>query len=242
MCAKGFVEELPPSGDQSNMGDDIEMGNDLDSRLTEHISSLLMNSLADVRPMDDDSDQSSTQDGGSSSTSTGDNRNYGPRRVHRRTIHRQDSPTFDNIMHEFMISITNSGLGGGVGNGGSGPMFFMGNPGDYAWGREGLDTVITQMLNQMENSGPPPLSKEKIQDIPCVEIDDEQVGRKLQCSVCWDDFQKQETVRKLPCTVSDAFCFPFRVGWIDGSSCEMIHQISIFVFVVICSIFTMRTA
>lgn len=82
-------------------------------------------------------------------------------------------------------------------------MFFMGNPGDYAWGREGLDSVITQMLNQMENSGPPPLAKEKIQDIPRIEITDEQVSQKLQCSVCWDDFEKMETVRKLPCTVSN---------------------------------------
>lgn len=81
-------------------------------------------------------------------------------------------------------------------------MFFMGNPGDYAWGREGLDTVITQMLNQMENSGPPPLAKEKIQDIPRIEITDEQVGEKLQCSVCWENFEKMETVRKLPCTVN----------------------------------------
>lgn len=82
-------------------------------------------------------------------------------------------------------------------------MFFMGNPGDYAWGREGLDTVITQMLNQMENSGPPPLAKEKIQDIPRIEITDDQVNQKLQCSVCWDDFERMETVRKLPCTVSN---------------------------------------
>lgn len=203
LCAGGFIEELPPAAEQPNISEDIEMGNDYDTRLTEHISSLLMNSLADVRPMDDDSDQSSTQDGGSGSTSTG-NSSYGPRRTRNRRLltHRQDSPTFDNIMHEFMISITGGGIGGAVGNGANGPMFFMGNPGDYAWGREGLDTVITQMLNQMENSGPPPLSKEKIQDIPRVEIDDEQVDRKLQCSVCWDDFEKQETVRKLPCTVS----------------------------------------
>lgn len=51
-------------------------------------------------------------------------------------------------------------------------MFFMGNPGiyfnlplndsiltnnnilgDYAWGREGLDTIVTQLLNQMDNAG-----------------------------------------------------------------------------------------
>lgn len=88
--------------------------------------------------------------------------------------------------------------------GSNGGLFFMGNPGDYAWGREGLDTVITQMLNQMENSGPPPLAKEKIHEIPRIEISDEQVDQKMQCSVCWDDFQRMETVRKLPCTVNIA--------------------------------------
>lgn len=25
--------------------------------------------------------------------------------------------------------------------------------GDYAWGREGLDTIVTQLLNQMDNAG-----------------------------------------------------------------------------------------
>lgn len=178
---------------------------DYENRLQDHISTLLMSSLAGARPLDEDSDQSSTHDGsgnnagGSSSGYTG---RWGSRRNRRRLT--QELPNFDNIMHEFLISIT----GGGIGTGNSGgvsagtPMFFMGNPGDYAWGREGLDTVITQMLNQMENSGPPPLSKEKIQDIPRIEIDDDQVNKKLQCSVCWEDFQKQETVRKLPCTVS----------------------------------------
>lgn len=123
----------------------------------------------------------------------------GPRPRRIRTRRAQDMPNFENIMQEFLISIS-----GGAGNnaaGGSG-MFFMGNPGDYAWGREGLDTVITQMLNQMENSGPPPLAKEKIHEIPRIEIGDEQVDQKMQCSVCWDDFQRMETVRKLPCTVN----------------------------------------
>lgn len=81
-------------------------------------------------------------------------------------------------------------------------MFFMGNPGDYAWGREGLDSVITQMLNQMENSGPPPLAKEKIKEIPIIEIAEEHVAQNLQCSVCWDNYELGETARKLPCTVS----------------------------------------
>lgn len=81
-------------------------------------------------------------------------------------------------------------------------MFFMGNPADYAWGREGLDTIVTQLLNQMDNTGPPPLEKEKIDELPQVKIEQDQVAAKLQCSVCWEDFQLDEPVKKLPCGVS----------------------------------------
>ena len=92
---------------------------------------------------------------------------------------------------------------------------------DYAWGREGLDTIVTQLLNQMDNagllrlektwkqvitkrfsSGPPPLEQEKIDEIPKCEIVQEQVEAKLQCSVCWEDFQLKEVVRQLPCSVN----------------------------------------
>ena len=51
--------------------------------------------------------------------------------------------------------------------------------------------------------GPPPLEKEKIAEIPKVEVTISQVEKeKLQCSVCWDDFILSEIVRKLPCTVT----------------------------------------
>lgn len=52
----------------------------------------------------------------------------------------------------------------------------MGNPGDYAWGRENFDAIVTQLLNQIESTGPPPLAKEKISEIPVVYISQEQVG------------------------------------------------------------------
>ncbi|KAH8359789.1 hypothetical protein KR093_008886 [Drosophila rubida] len=118
----------------------------------------------------------------------------------------------DNVLFDFLQSlplagataeiVTGPGGGGGVSVGGTGNshMFFMGNPGDYAWGREGLDTIVTQMLNQMETSGPPPLSSQRINEIPNVKISAEEVERKMQCSVCWDDFKLDETVRKLPCS------------------------------------------
>ncbi|KAH8307853.1 hypothetical protein KR059_000795 [Drosophila kikkawai] len=114
----------------------------------------------------------------------------------------------DNVLFDFLQSLPLAGAtaeivtgpGGGVGGGGNSHMFFMGNPGDYAWGREGLDTIVTQMLNQMETSGPPPLSAQRINEIPNVQISAEDVERKIQCSICWDDFKIDETVRKLPCS------------------------------------------
>ena len=51
-----------------------------------------------------------------------------------------------------------------------------GNPGDYAWGRGGLDAIVTQMLNQMEGSGPPPLKTDLIKQIPTVEVEQKHVG------------------------------------------------------------------
>jgi E3 ubiquitin-protein ligase RNF115/126 len=45
------------------------------------------------------------------------------------------------------------------------------------------------------------LDEEKIKEIPETEITQEQVDTKLQCSVCWEDFQIKEAVRQLPCQV-----------------------------------------
>lgn len=82
------------------------------------------------------------------------------------------------------------------------PMFFVGNPGDYVWGHDGLDSVITLMLNQLEPTGPPPMSAAKIGEIPKCEIGQEELDKKMQCSVCLEDFQLREQCRKLPCAVS----------------------------------------
>ncbi|XP_068090156.1 E3 ubiquitin-protein ligase RNF126 isoform X2 [Hyperolius riggenbachi] len=73
------------------------------------------------------------------------------------------------------------------------------NPMDYAWGANGLDTIITQLLNQFENTGPPPADNEKIQALPTIQITDEHVGSGLDCSVCREDYTVGESVRQLPC-------------------------------------------
>ncbi|XP_073667733.1 E3 ubiquitin-protein ligase RNF115 isoform X3 [Paramisgurnus dabryanus] len=74
------------------------------------------------------------------------------------------------------------------------------NPGDYAWGQGGLDAVITQLLGQFENTGPPPAEKEKISSLPTIIITQEQaVDCNMECPVCKEDYTVGEPVRQLPC-------------------------------------------
>lgn len=74
LCAGGFIEELPPNGSSdrsrsTSSNDDVEIPGEFDNhRLNERISSLLMSSIGGgIRAMDDDSDQSSNQDGSTAS-------------------------------------------------------------------------------------------------------------------------------------------------------------------------------
>lgn len=141
MCAGGFIEELPPNGSSdrsrsTSSNDDVEIPGEFDNhRLNERISSLLMSSAigggggGGLRPMDEDSDQSSTQDGSSASEfhsilfafahhftfgygtqfkfnlyiwklgGQRSRRNRGRGRGH-------EMPNFENIMQEFLISIS----------------------------------------------------------------------------------------------------------------------------------------
>lgn len=82
------------------------------------------------------------------------------------------------------------------------PFFLHSNPGDYAWGNAGFDAVITQLLNNLDgsNSGPPPMPKDQVENLPVVKIKDDQVKKtNLQCTVCMDDFQVGDSARQLPC-------------------------------------------
>ncbi|XP_059553454.1 E3 ubiquitin-protein ligase RNF126 isoform X28 [Myotis daubentonii] len=59
--------------------------------------------------------------------------------------------------------------------------------------------LVFQLLNQFENTGPPPADKEKIQALPTVTVTEEHVGSGLECPVCKDDYELGERVRQLPC-------------------------------------------
>ena len=55
-----------------------------------------------------------------------------------------------------------------------------GNPGDYAWGRGGFDAIVTQLLNQLEGTGPPPMTKATIEkEVPIVKVTQKHVGESF---------------------------------------------------------------
>ena len=45
---------------------------------------------------------------------------------------------------------------------------------------------LLQLLNHMDGTGPPPMAKENIADIPTVEISSEMREKNTSCSVCWE--------------------------------------------------------
>ncbi|XP_059612421.1 E3 ubiquitin-protein ligase Iruka [Phlebotomus argentipes] len=190
LCSGGFIEELPSAAAEPSSADDVEMSESSDAvfpeinhRFNDELLSTLFMSMTGARPLPPDGGP------GEGQSTAGRSRNRSNRNPQRIGVH---SVNLDNFLHDFVISV----MGAGPGT----PMFFMGNPGDYAWGHEGIDTIVTQLLNQMEGTGPPPLARDKIAEIPKGEICQEQVDTKLQCSVCLEDFQLTEAVRQLPCS------------------------------------------
>jgi len=141
-----------------------------------------------------------------------------------------DQAALENALQDFIVNLAGMEFGG-AGGGGPGAQFHFinagaggplgagggfhlhGNPGDYAWGRGGLDAIITQLLNHMDGAGPPPMAKENIQEIPTVKISKEQMEKSQSCSVCWEDFTEGEEVKLLEC--EHCFHSPCIVPWLE---------------------------
>uniref|UniRef100_A0A3Q2UP70 RING-type E3 ubiquitin transferase n=1 Tax=Fundulus heteroclitus TaxID=8078 RepID=A0A3Q2UP70_FUNHE len=123
-----------------------------------------------------------------------------PRSHHgsRRQAGRPDGvPTLEGIIQQLVNGIIAPTAMPNVGVGAWGVLHS--NPMDYAWGVNGLDTIITQLLNQFEITGPPPADRDKIKSLPTVQITAEHVASRLECPVCKEDYSVGENVRQLPC-------------------------------------------
>jgi len=90
-----------------------------------------------------------------------------------------------------LLSMIMSGLGGNT--------QVVGNPGDYAWGPTGLDNIISQLIGQLDGSGPPPAQESSIGSLPDVYVPKRHIDNKLDCTVCQEYFVEDEKVKELPC-------------------------------------------
>lgn len=198
-CQSGFIEELAQGPPEQSIEDSDE---DLDHAA--QFRELWNNTIVDVLRRLDRGPGAMEEDGllpdaPSSSASDSMVRRRSPARGGRRPHpDSQARQPLEGIIHQIFANLT--GTTGFISNQGLPVLVNLhGNPGDYAWGRGGLDAVITQLLNQLDGTGPPPLAKEKIDQIPTVKIAQEQVDKLLQCTVCMEEFKTGEQVKRLPC-------------------------------------------
>ncbi|XP_043277077.1 E3 ubiquitin-protein ligase Iruka isoform X2 [Venturia canescens] len=208
-CTSGFIEQLGGGGSE-----DMEDDSNSDSRPYLHSSSIEI-SGDDLSDLHIDLVQTPTV--GmlldvmgplrqiAELSSNGSDASQGTRGVQGQqdNLDRRNRTTHvlvEDLVENFVRNLSGFGLHLPTAQGGPvQPFLFLGNPGDYVWGRDGLDTIVTQLLNQMDGSGPPPLPRKEIDEIPIATVSQNQIDIKLQCSICWEDFILAELVRQLPC-------------------------------------------
>ncbi|XP_043909825.1 E3 ubiquitin-protein ligase RNF126 [Protopterus annectens] len=118
----------------------------------------------------------------------------------RRTAGRQEgTPTLEGIIQQLVNGIIAPTTMPTLGLGPWGVLHS--NPMDYAWGANGLDTIITgkTKYNLFTRSHPPPMDKKRSRLDPSSPVDGQHVGVGLECPVCKEDYSIGENVRQLPC-------------------------------------------
>ncbi|XP_012684363.1 E3 ubiquitin-protein ligase RNF115 [Clupea harengus] len=202
-CESGFIEEVAEGSSLLATGDTTAANDDVGSQFTELWQLLFMErsallddpTSAAPLPSSDRADRRTQVETLPSAPSEPEP--PAQQDAQQRTRARPDrGPAMEGIVQQFL-----AGLFGNNGNPGSVPSSWSlhSNPGDYAWGQGGLDSVITQLLGQLENTGPPPAEKEMISSLPTVAVSQEQAACRLECPVCREEYAAEESVRQLPC-------------------------------------------
>ncbi|CAK9824913.1 E3 ubiquitin-protein ligase RNF126 [Anthophora retusa] len=143
--------------------------------------------------------------------------------LNRRATSRQEVVNVENFLQEFVRNLSEVDVDQPVTHAAQLPVLFLGNPGDYVWGQDGLDAIVTQFLNHVDGAGPPPLPRKQIDEIPTTTVAQNHVDSKLQCSVCWDDFKLSESVKQLPC--QHLYHAPCIVPWLElHGTCPICRQ------------------
>ena len=231
-CSSGFIEELESGSNDSGSGmdisnedlsdlDDISLHSDLrfDEMERDLMQVMLMHS--DQNPIASAFNRNSSFAG---RRRVNWSRNPPDIRLSNSSRGRQGLPTtIDNLIQGFLLNLSGPALAHSVTQDGQPPALFLGNPGDYVWGQDGLDAIVTQLLNQLDGTGPPPLPRKQIDEIPTTSVTQSHVDSKLQCSVCWEDFKLSEPVKQLPC--QHLYHAPCIVPWLElHGTCPICRQ------------------
>ncbi|KAJ1720270.1 hypothetical protein LPJ53_005088 [Coemansia erecta] len=182
----------------SNVGNH-QMSFSVGSLSSDEISSLAANAAAAAgRRSDGSSDQTQTQTQTQTQSSSGESQQ-------RRPIFIDPEENATLSLGNLVTSLFNA-LGGaarGEGEaGGVNPIFGvpMGNIGDYVWGQNSLDDIITRIMDQNQAvHAPPPASDEQIRSLPQRAITEEEAAKHKECGICMEEYNVEEAVLELPC-------------------------------------------
>ncbi|KAM6899287.1 E3 ubiquitin-protein ligase RNF115 [Xenentodon cancila] len=209
-CESGFIEEVPE--DSSLLQNtSASVANEDSNSLFSELWQLLFMERSDLlshppssEPYPDGSEQVSAGQSPpppqTPTTSEAREQELPPGPEQERFSRPEQRPAVEGIVQGFLAGLfANNGNPGAAPAALSSMLQLYSNPGDYAWGQGGLDSVITELLGQLENTGPPPAEKEMISSLPTVCISEEQTDCRLECPVCREEYSSGEYVRKLPC-------------------------------------------
>uniref|UniRef100_A0A3Q3M0L7 RING-type E3 ubiquitin transferase n=2 Tax=Mastacembelus armatus TaxID=205130 RepID=A0A3Q3M0L7_9TELE len=214
-CESGFIEELPEEGSTENGSTSIFSTSDQNRPAFENMDHHLFTFPSGYGPFtlgifdenfdfrtrlsaEDNRETENRREREMASRQRYSARQPRGRHVPRRQGTRHEGvPTLEGIIQQLVNGIIAPTAMPNIGMGPWGMLHS--NPMDYAWGANGLDAIITQLLNQFENTGPPPADRERIKSLPTISITDEHVGAGLECPVCKEDYSVEESVRQLPC-------------------------------------------
>ncbi|XP_032804627.2 E3 ubiquitin-protein ligase RNF115 [Petromyzon marinus] len=223
-CDSGFIEELPDQQPSASDGSSTNRNQDPEAQFSELWGRMVMTWFADgdedrvpnrMHPQrpgssssslpvaeslrgDPERDRERERDRDRDRESQARDRRYRlPRTRHSFRRHRVErSPAIEGIIQQML-----GGLWGPARS--PFPPFTLdvlhSSPADYVWGAGGLDAIITQLLGQLDNTGPPPADKEKISSLPRITIAQEHLNCSMECAVCKEDYSVGESVRQLPC-------------------------------------------
>ncbi|XP_029381002.1 E3 ubiquitin-protein ligase RNF126 isoform X1 [Echeneis naucrates] len=215
-CESGFIEELPEERSAENGSASTSSTSDPNRSAFENMDHQhlftfpsgygpfalgIFDENFDLRtrlPMEDNRETENRREREMASRQRYSARQPRGRHVPRRQGTRHEGvPTLEGIIQQLVNGIIAPTAMPNIGMGPWGMLHS--NPMDYAWGANGLDAIITQLLNQFENTGPPPADRERIKNLPTISIKEEHVGAGLECPVCKEDYSVEESVRQLPC-------------------------------------------